>query len=288
MRSLCGEHLRFILLLYLCKARECEVLPRISLNGIGSSAARQVMEAVLSAYKLVRSNVVGNYTMETRLSSLLFRVVGGRDPAINVSFGAVFGQTPVDTTNTLITIPVMAQSIVIIYNLPNITLRLDKAQFVGIFSRTIKRWSDPKLATAGVQLPDAPIEVWIRAQGSSGPLVRRLMAKYDNSDMPDNPRDYWPQSLDYRTADSAFGEAGGVAFYNNTIGFVGYSTYMTSCKELDRVVLQAAWMPNSAGVSIEPTPGAVSIALSCLSRSQYKQEQEAWARRKDGRLKIQP
>ena len=250
---------------WLCQSCVCEI-STVSMNGIGSSAARQVMERMLGAYRLVRVNVVGNYTMSSSLNAIMTKVTSGQDPSVNVSFAAVFGQTPSGNHRNLVTIPVMAQAVLIIYNLANTTqLRLDKAQFVGIFSRTIKRWSDPILATAGIQLPDTNIEVWIRPQGSSGPLIRQLMAKYSRTVVPPHPKDYWPIKLGYKSAESAFGEAGAVAFYPNTIGFVGYATYMTTFMEQGQVILRAAWMPNNAGISIEPSPSAV-IKRMCYMR----------------------
>lgn len=67
-------------------------------------------------------------------------------------------------------LPMTAGSIVISYNLPGVTqaIQLPRDVYPAIFMGTITKWNDPKIAAAnpGVTLPDMPITVASRADGS--------------------------------------------------------------------------------------------------------------------------
>ena len=59
-------------------------------------------------------------------------------------------------------IPATAGSIVIAYNLPDVTdLKLSRDAYVGIFLGKVTKWNDPAIAkdNPGVKLPDLPINV---------------------------------------------------------------------------------------------------------------------------------
>ena len=67
-------------------------------------------------------------------------------------------------------LPMTAGSIVLSYNLPGITgqVQLPRDVYPAIFLGEITKWNDPKIAAAnpGMQLPDLPITVAYRADGS--------------------------------------------------------------------------------------------------------------------------
>jgi phosphate transport system substrate-binding protein len=74
------------------------------------------------------------------------------------------------TKGGVIQLPMTAGSIVLSYNLPGITapVMLPRDVYPAIFLGTITKWNDPKIAAAnpGVTLPDMPITVAYRADGS--------------------------------------------------------------------------------------------------------------------------
>ena len=74
------------------------------------------------------------------------------------------------TTGGVLLLPMTAGSIVISYNLPGVTqaIQLPRDVYPAIFLGDIKRWNDPKIVAAnpGVTLPDMPITVASRADGS--------------------------------------------------------------------------------------------------------------------------
>ncbi|HAN47187.1 MAG TPA: phosphate ABC transporter substrate-binding protein PstS, partial [Cyanobacteria bacterium UBA8156] len=68
-------------------------------------------------------------------------------------------------------IPTAGGSVAIAYNIPGVAdrqLRLSRAVFPAIFTGEITRWNDPRIAAGnrGVNLPDAPIRVVVRADSS--------------------------------------------------------------------------------------------------------------------------
>src|SRR3974390_505969 len=71
-------------------------------------------------------------------------------------------------------LPMTAGAIVLAYNLPDVAgLRLSREDYVGIFLGKITKWNDPAIVKAnpGAKLPDAPINVIVRADGSGTSFV---------------------------------------------------------------------------------------------------------------------
>ena len=71
-------------------------------------------------------------------------------------------------------LPMTAGAIVIAYNVEGVNgLKLSRKAYTGIFLGKIKKWNDPEIASAnpGVTLPDLPINVVVRADGSGTSFV---------------------------------------------------------------------------------------------------------------------
>ena len=71
-------------------------------------------------------------------------------------------------------LPMTAGCIVLTYNLKGVTgLKLSRQAYAGIFLGKVKKWNDPLIAKAnpGVNLPDEPINVVVRADGSGTTFV---------------------------------------------------------------------------------------------------------------------
>jgi phosphate transport system substrate-binding protein len=71
-------------------------------------------------------------------------------------------------------LPMTAGSIVLAYNVQGVpALRLSRKAYAGIFLGTVKKWNDPLIAQTnpGVKLPDAPINVVVRADSSGTTFV---------------------------------------------------------------------------------------------------------------------
>ena len=71
-------------------------------------------------------------------------------------------------------LPMTAGAIVLAYNLPDVpNLKLSREAYAGIFSGKITKWNDPAIVKAnpGVKLPDAAINVIVRADSSGTTYV---------------------------------------------------------------------------------------------------------------------
>jgi phosphate transport system substrate-binding protein len=71
-------------------------------------------------------------------------------------------------------LPMTAGSIVLAYNLKDVpNLRLSREAYTGIFDGKVTKWNDPLIAKSnpGVKLPDLPINVIVRADGSGTTYV---------------------------------------------------------------------------------------------------------------------
>ncbi len=74
----------------------------------------------------------------------------------------------------VVLLPMTAGEIVLAYNLPGVSeLKLPRDVYSGIFVGDITNWSDPRIAAAneGVSLPDLPITVVVRSDGSGTTFV---------------------------------------------------------------------------------------------------------------------
>ena len=71
-------------------------------------------------------------------------------------------------------LPMTAGAIVLAYNLPNVpNLRVSREDYADIFLGKITKWNDPRIVKAnpGAKLPDQPINVIVRADGSGTSFV---------------------------------------------------------------------------------------------------------------------
>ena len=71
-------------------------------------------------------------------------------------------------------LPITAGCIVLAYNLQGVTgLKLSRAAYAGIFLGKVTKWNDPLITkdNPGLSLPDEPINVIVRSDGS-GTIVR--------------------------------------------------------------------------------------------------------------------
>lgn len=124
-------------------------------------------------------------------------------------------------------LPVTAGGIVLAYNVPGIQtgLKLPRNVYVDIFLGNIKTWNDPKIAEAnpGVNLPNTPISVVYRADGSgtTGVFTKHLSAVSPTwqSKIGDGKTVAWP------VGSGAKGNEGVTAQISQIAGSIGYIEY---------------------------------------------------------------
>jgi phosphate transport system substrate-binding protein len=123
-------------------------------------------------------------------------------------------------------LPMTAGSIVIAYNVEGVPeLKLSRKAYAAIFLGKIKKWNDPAIAASnpGVKLPDLPINVVVRADGSGTSFVfsKHLSAISEefNKTVGVNTTPNWPVGTKSK------GNEGVTASLKTTPGSIGYVEY---------------------------------------------------------------
>lgn len=160
-------------------------------------------------------------------------------------------------------IPMTAGSIVIAYNLPGLTkpIQLPRDVYPRIFLGEITMWNDPALAAAnpGVKLPDLPITVAYRADGSGTTFNFTNHLSAVNAGFKQKvgagTMVQWPVGVGGK------GNQGVAALINQTQGTIGYVEYgYAMMTKLPMAVLQ-----NHDGKFVAATPESGAATLSHLS-----------------------
>jgi|SRR6516164_5344931 phosphate transport system substrate-binding protein len=156
-------------------------------------------------------------------------------------------------------LPMTAGAIVLAYNLPDIPgLRLSREAYVGIFLGKITKWNDPAIVKTnpGVKLPDAPINVIVRADGSGTSFVfsKHLSAISPefNSKVGANTQPNWPVGTKSK------GNEGVTASLVTTPGSIGYVEYGYAHSQN----LHMATLENRSGNFVAATTDSAKAALS--------------------------
>lgn len=163
-------------------------------------------------------------------------------------------------------LPVTAGSIVIAYNLPGVEgLKLSREAYVGIFDGSITNWNDPKIAAAneGIELPDQPITVVHRSDGSgtTGVFTKHLSSISQDWETAIGEG----KSVEWPTTKGKFiggkGNEGVTAAIQQNQGAVGYVEYGYAKNN----GIPMASLENAAGNYIEPTEDAASRTLDAVT-----------------------
>jgi len=176
--------------------------------------------------------------------------------------------------------PMTAGAIVIAYNLKGVdNLKLSRKAYSGIFLGKVKRWNDPLLTQAnpGVNLPDLPINVVVRADSSGTSYVfsKHLGAISGdfNKDVGANTMPNWPVGTKSK------GNEGVTASIMTTPGAIGYIEYGYARSQMvPGVVMMLAVTPSlpldlvptgQLGMVLAPTSLLKSslIVLRCLEKT---------------------
>lgn len=156
-------------------------------------------------------------------------------------------------------LPMTAGAIVLAYNLPDLpNLRLSREDYAGIFLGKITKWNDPRIVKAnpGAKLPDQPINVVVRADGSGTSFV---FTKHLSAISPDfastvgvNTQPNWPVGTKSK------GNEGVTASILTTPGSLGYVEYgYAHSQNLHMVTLE-----NKSGNYVAATTDSAKAALA--------------------------
>lgn len=158
-------------------------------------------------------------------------------------------------------IPATAGSVVLAFNLPGVTdLKLTRAAMAGIFLGKIKRWNDPAIASVneGVKLPDIPINVAFRSDGSGTTYVFTQHLAAVSPEFDDQVG--FDKSVTFPVGVGGKGNEGVTALIKQTPGTIGYIEYGYAQQN----GLSMAALENKSGKFINPTPDSGAAALASI------------------------
>ena len=163
------------------------------------------------------------------------------------------------TTGGVVLLPMTAGSIVLSYNLPGVAtaIQLPRDVYPAIFLGEITKWNDPKIVAAnpGVTLPDLPITIAYRADGSGttynftnhlAAISPEFKTKVGNDKLVK-----WPVGVGGK------GNDGVAALIKQTPGTIGYVEYGYALKSN----LAMATLQNQAGKFVAASSDSGLMAL---------------------------
>ncbi len=158
-------------------------------------------------------------------------------------------------------VPATAGSVVLAYNLEGVTnLKLTRAALAGIFLGTVQKWNDPAIVSAnpGVPLPDRPINVAYRSDGSGTTFVftQHLAAISPEFD----ERVGFDKSVTFPVGVGGKGNEGVTALIKQTPGTIGY----IEAGYAEQNKLSVALVENKSGNFVAPTPESGAAALASV------------------------
>ena len=167
-------------------------------------------------------------------------------------------------------LPMTAGCIVLTYNLKGVTgLKLSRQAYAGIFLGKVKKWNDPLIAkeNPGVALPDEPINVVVRADGSGTTFVFTKHLSAISPEFAQNPGvntlPNWPVGTRSK------GNEGVTASVMMTPGAIGYIEYgYAKSQNLPMAILE-----NKSGSFVAPT---IASAQAALATAQFPDNLIAW------------
>ncbi len=164
------------------------------------------------------------------------------------------------TNGGVVLLPMTAGSIVLSYNLPGITasIQLPRDVYPAIFLGEITKWNDPKIVAAnpGVTLPDLPITVAYRADGSGTTYNFTNHLAAISPEFKAKPGA--GKLVKFPVGVGGKGNEGVAALIKQTPGTIGYVEYGYALK----TGLAMATLQNQAGKFVAPTPDSGSTALA--------------------------
>jgi len=167
-------------------------------------------------------------------------------------------------------LPMTAGCIVLTYNLKGVTtLKLSRKAYAGIFLGTVTRWNDPLITkdNPGTALPDQPVNVVVRADGSGTTYV---FAKHLSAISPEFAKSPGVNKLpNWPTGTRSKGNEGVTASIMMTPGSIGYIEYGYAKSQN----MPMALLENKAGEFVAPS---TESAQAALATAQFPDNLIAW------------
>jgi phosphate transport system substrate-binding protein len=232
----------------------------VSLTGAGASFPAPLYQRWFSDFNKANPSVQINYQSIGSGAGVEQFTAGTVD--FGASDVAMKDEEIAKVKQGVLLLPMTAGSIVVAYNLPDVAeLKLSRQLYSDILLGNIKKWNDPKIAEAnpGVNLPDLPITVVYRSDGSG---TTGVFTKHMSAISPE-----WKtkigegKTVNWPTGVGAKGNEGVTAQIIQTTGAIGYIEY--GYAKLNNVKFAA--LQNKAGNFIVPNEESASQTLASVT-----------------------
>ncbi|WP_341528614.1 phosphate ABC transporter substrate-binding protein PstS [Nostoc sp. UHCC 0302] len=242
-----------------CTAGHTEI-GKVSLVGAGASFPEPLYQQWLLDYNQQNPNVKINYQAIGSSAGVQQLIQGTVDFA--ASDVAITAEQAANIKRGVIALPITAGSIVLAYNLSNVPsgLKLPRQVYTDIFLGKITNWNNPKIAVAnpGINLPDLPIKVVHRTDGSG---TTSVLTRHLNAISPEWKNKVGAgKSIEWPVGIGANGNAGVTAQIQQLPGAIGYVEYSYA----NRNKLRVAALENKSGNYITPTPESTAKTLEAI------------------------
>ncbi|MFY8215048.1 MAG: phosphate ABC transporter substrate-binding protein PstS [Chthoniobacterales bacterium] len=227
------------------------------LSGAGASFPAPLYQRWGAEYSKLHPDVQVNY-----------QSVGSGAGVKNFTAGVVdFGASDAAMTdaeiakvaNGVVLIPATAGEIVYAYNLPGVeSLNLSREAMAGIYLGTITKWNDPVIAkdNAGTTLPDMPIQVSYRSDGSGTTFVFTQHLSAISPEFADKIGT--DKSVTFPVGVGGKGNEGVTALVQQAPGAVGYVEYGYAKNN----GLKMANLQNKSGKFVAPDIASAAATLA--------------------------
>jgi phosphate transport system substrate-binding protein len=253
-----------------CSSTKSGTSSHVAINGSGSTAVKNLLDACIPDYQKASGNTV-NYAGGGSGAGRTAFTAGSVDFAYS---DAAFGSSESQPAG-FVHVPNVAFPVAIEYKLAGYTgtLNLGPATIAGIFAGKITKWNDPAIIaenqSASATIPATPITVWYRSDksGTTGIVTNWLAAVAPSIWSKAGSRgnqtftSAFPSVIpagSFQGANGSSGVSNGVASKDGSIGYseVSYATE----RQLGVVSVQ-----NGAGEYVQPTPQAAAAFLNDLT-----------------------
>ena len=229
------------------------------LNGAGATFPSPIYQRWGQDYNKTNPDVQVNYQSIGSGAGVKQFVAGTVD--FGASDAAMSDEEIAKAPAGVVMLPMTAGSIVLAYNLPGVTdLKLSRDAYTGIFLGTVAKWNDPVIAkeNPGVTLPDMPISVAYRSDGSGTTFVFTQHLSAVSADFKGKvgvgKQVTWPVGVGGK------GNEGVTALVKQSPGAIGYVEYGYAT----HTGLAFATLQNKSGAFVKPTPASGAATLATV------------------------
>jgi phosphate transport system substrate-binding protein len=238
------------------------------LSGAGATFPAPLYQRWAVEYNKLHPNVQVNYQSVGSGAGVKQFIQGTVD--FGASDAAMSDEEIAKVKQGAVMIPSTAGSIVVAYNLPGVAdLKLSRDVYSGIFLGKVTKWNDPAIAkeNPGVTLPDLPINVAFRSDGSGTTFVFTKHLAAINKDFTDAVGS--DKSVTWPVGAGGKGNEGVTALIKQTPGTVGYVEYGYAVNN----GLSMASLQNKSGKFVKPSDAS---GAATLANVQFPENLRIW------------